>query len=78
MSPLYLNCGLCGRKQADGLLSRGYWGHLEVDPHGALQACPTCKEQHADWQGRLVGTLNGRAGARVPGAGMPGVAYGAS
>ncbi len=51
---LYLSCGLCGRKQADGLLSRGYWGHLDMPPHGTLRACPTCKEQHgADWEVRL-------------------------
>lgn len=50
---LYLRCGLCGRQQADGLLSRGYWGHLEVAADSTLQACPTCKEQHSDWEERL-------------------------
>ncbi len=58
---LYLTCGLCGRKQADGLLSRGYWGHLDAGAHGMLQACPMCKEQHADWENRLLATLNGAA-----------------
>jgi hypothetical protein len=56
MSRLYLNCGLCGRQQADGILSRGYWGHLEVTRTYVLQACPTCKEQHSDWEGRLRAT----------------------
>ena len=56
MSRLYLNCGLCGRQQADGILSRGYWGHLEVTRTYVLRACPTCKEQHSDWEGRLRAT----------------------
>jgi hypothetical protein len=55
MSRLYLHCGLCGRKQADGLLSRGFWGHLEAGSQ-ALCACPTCK-QSADWETRLLATL---------------------
>jgi hypothetical protein len=63
---LYLDCGLCGRKQADGLLSRGYWGHLEADGHGTLRACPTCKEQHAsDWESRLLAAVGG-AGSSQP------------
>ncbi|MGH3024758.1 MAG: hypothetical protein ACRDNI_13960 [Gaiellaceae bacterium] len=53
MSRLYLCCGLCGRQQADGLLSRGYWGHLDAGNGHALRACPTCKEQHSDWETRL-------------------------
>jgi hypothetical protein len=50
---LYLSCGLCGRKQADGLLSRGHWGHLEAADGNMLRACPTCKGQHTDWEHRL-------------------------
>ena len=53
MSRLFLICGLCGRQQADGLLSRGYWGHLEITSERTLRACPTCKEQHGDWEERL-------------------------
>ncbi|HSE82099.1 MAG TPA: hypothetical protein VLA87_10510 [Gaiellaceae bacterium] len=53
MSRLFLFCGLCGRQQADGLLSRGYWGHLDVGNGHALRACPACKEQYADWEARL-------------------------
>ncbi len=53
MARLYLVCGLCGRQQADGLLSRGYWGHLEVTSTYVLRACPTCKEQDSDWEARL-------------------------
>jgi hypothetical protein len=56
MSRLYLLCGLCGRQQADGLLSRGYWGHLEVTSTYVLRACPSCKEQHSDWESRLRAT----------------------
>jgi hypothetical protein len=56
---LYLSCGLCGRKQADGLLSRGFWGHLEQSGGDTLRACPTCKQQHTDWETRLVAAVNG-------------------
>jgi hypothetical protein len=59
MSNLYLTCGLCGRKQADGLLSRGAWGHHDAGAYGTLRACPTCKAQHDDWPERLVNGLNG-------------------
>jgi hypothetical protein len=62
MSRLYLLCGLCGRQQADGLLSRGYWGHLELGNGNALRACPTCKEQHDDWESRLRGMHDPSAG----------------
>jgi hypothetical protein len=53
MSPLMLHCGLCGRKQAEGLLSRGAWGHLEVSEGRMLRACPACKSQYHDWEDRL-------------------------
>ena len=55
---LYLTCGLCGRKQADGLLSRNLWGHMDDTPYGPLRACPTCKESHTDWQDKLMTTAN--------------------
>ncbi len=70
MSRLFLHCGLCGRKQADGLLSRGYWGHLELGNGTALRACPTCKVEHADWETRLRAQLNGHGGAHVGSAGF--------
>lgn len=57
MSRLYLHCGLCGRKQADGLLSRGFWAHIELGGGNALRACPTCK-QASDWEQRLRATLD--------------------
>jgi hypothetical protein len=69
MSRLYLYCGLCGRQQADGLLSRGYWGHLDLGGGQALCACPTCKEQHSDWETRL------RANAKPNALGVPGVPH---
>lgn len=56
---VFLHCHLCGRKQADGLLSRNYWGHLEVRVGAVLRACPTCKEAHGDWAERLRTSLNG-------------------
>lgn len=64
MSTLYLTCGLCGRKQADGLLSRCAWGHLDAGGQGMLCACPTCKTTHDDWDARLTSGLNGK-GASV-------------
>ena len=53
MSRLFLQCALCGRKQADGLLSRGYWGEFDGGNGTSLRVCPTCKATHADWQDRL-------------------------
>ena len=63
MSRLFLHCGLCGRKQADGLLSRGYWGHVELGAGHALRACPTCKQEHMDWEARLRASHTGGAAA---------------
>jgi len=54
---IYLECGLCGRKQADGLLSRAAWGHLDVGGGRVLQACRGCKELHHDWADRLRALL---------------------
>jgi hypothetical protein len=48
-----LYCVLCGRRQADGLLSRGAWGHFEVGDGRTLCACPGCKAQYRDWQDRV-------------------------
>ena len=63
MSRLFLHCGLCGRKQADGLLSRGHWGHVEIGNGVTLRACPTCKGARADWEERLRATLSVNGGA---------------
>ena len=70
MSRLFLRCVLCGRQQADGLISRATWGHLPVPPQldtphasgreGMLRACPQCVDRHPDWRERL-GALLGRA-----------------
>jgi len=59
MSRLYLSCHFCTRRQADGLLSRGYWGHVELGGGSALRACPACKEQYPDWEQRLRATVGG-------------------
>jgi hypothetical protein len=56
MSRLYLSCEFCGRKQADGLLSRWHWGHLDIGNGGELRACPGCKQQYPDWEERLRAT----------------------
>ena len=76
MSRLFLHCGLCGRKQADGLLSRGYWGQLETGSGTPLRACPTCKGTHADWEERLRLSLGG--GDPAPSTGYGGAAASAS
>lgn len=59
MSRLFMRCGFCDRQQADGLISRGFWGHVELGDGSALRACPTCKEQYPDWEQRLRASLNG-------------------
>ena len=54
MAMLYLQCAICGRKQAGGLLSAAAWGQAPL-PLGAardhpavsdssVRACPTCVE----------------------------------
>jgi hypothetical protein len=53
MSRLYLRCVICGRQQADGLLSRSAWGHVERADRTSASACPSCKEAHSDWEERL-------------------------
>jgi hypothetical protein len=58
MAGLFLHCTLCGRKQADGLLSRNAWGHLPLDSGHVLRACSTCKGQHGDWEVRLRATVS--------------------
>lgn len=69
MSRLFLHCEICARKQADGLISRGFWGHVVVE-QVEVHACPTCKESYPDWAERLRAPLNGnRAGGGWPGQG---------
>jgi hypothetical protein len=58
MSGLVLHCSLCGRKQADGLLSRNAWGHLPLDDGSVLRACSSCKGQYSDWEIRLRATVS--------------------
>lgn len=57
MAQLFLTCGLCGRKQSVGLLSRGFWGQLALGNGNVSHVCPPCKEQHSDWEDRLQATL---------------------
>jgi hypothetical protein len=56
--PLLLHCTLCGRKQADGLLSRNAWGHLPLEDGSVLRACSSCKAQYSDWEIRLRATVS--------------------
>ena len=53
MSPLYLRCGVCGRHQADGILSRSSWGHVSLSDGKNASACPECQEKHSDWEQRI-------------------------
>jgi glycerophosphoryl diester phosphodiesterase len=62
---LYLTCGLCGRKQAEGLLSRRRWSHLEDTPYGPLRACPLCQSRHPDWRSALLAVAAGVVGRAV-------------
>jgi hypothetical protein len=55
---LHLHCTLCGRKQADGLLSRNAWGHLPLEDGNVLRACSSCKGQYSDWDIRLRATVS--------------------
>jgi hypothetical protein len=55
---LLLHCTLCGRKQADGLLSRNAWGHLPLEDGSVLRACSSCKAQYSDWEIRLRATVS--------------------
>ncbi len=72
MSRLFLHCALCGRKQADGLLSRGYWGHLDTANGSPIRACPTCKGTHPDWEDRLRACAVDATVAAAPHAGTGG------
>jgi hypothetical protein len=65
MSRLYLRCGICGRQQAMGLLSRASWGHVERPDQTSASACPHCRESHSDWEERL---RNGQAPAAYGGS----------
>lgn len=56
--PLLLHCTLCGRKQADGLLSRNAWGHLSLEDGNVLRACSSCRSQYSDWEIRLRATVS--------------------
>lgn len=58
MAGLFLHCTLCGRKQADGLLSRNAWGHLPLDDGTVLRACSSCKGERSDWEIRLRATVS--------------------
>jgi hypothetical protein len=54
-----MHCGICGRKQAEGLLSKNAWGHLEISEGQTLRACPTCKADYVDWEQRLRVSVQG-------------------
>jgi hypothetical protein len=53
VSRLYLRCAICGRQQADGLLSRAAWVHVVRADRSSASVCPTCKETHSDLEKRL-------------------------
>lgn len=60
MAVLYLQCAICGRRQAGGLLSAAAWGVTRL-PEGvasdhpaisdsSVRACPTCIGRDAQWE----------------------------
>ena len=61
---LLLRCVLCGRTQADGLLSRGLWGFVLLADGRTAQACPTCKT-NVDWEERVRAVTDGERVAGV-------------
>jgi hypothetical protein len=74
MSRLYLECGLCGRRQADGLLSRAAWSHVQLGDGRTMSVCAGCKGSNSDWEERLRGRVASQAGS--PETGTFGVAHG--
>ena len=67
MTRLYLHCVLCGRKQADGLLSGAAWDTLALPSHvvvehpavhgSKVRAGPGCATQHRNWHAAALATL---------------------
>jgi hypothetical protein len=53
VSRLNLHCELCGREQANGLLSGAAWGKVELSPDLILRACPNCRSTEPDWETQL-------------------------
>jgi hypothetical protein len=59
MLKLYLVCAICGRRQADGLISGAAWGRTELPPgttveHPAVKGttlltCPSCVSSDPAW-----------------------------
>lgn len=67
MSKLYMSCTLCGRKQAQGLLSHASWAIVEVSGGSSHRVCPTCREAHHDWEERVrVAVVQTENGSVVP------------
>ena len=54
MAGLFVTCAICGRKETLGLLSAGAWNAVQMEQGGVLHACPTCTEQHHDWEERAL------------------------
>ena len=59
MSTLYLRCIVCGRQQANGILSRSSWGHVSLEDGRNASACPECKDKHSDWEERVQSSTPG-------------------
>jgi hypothetical protein len=60
MSRLYLVCAICGRRQADGLISGAAWARMELPPGAAIEhpavrgttllTCPSCVAGDPAWE----------------------------
>jgi hypothetical protein len=52
---------MCGRQQADGILSRSAWGHVSLADGKSASACPQCKNQYSDWEQRVQTGATGQS-----------------
>ena len=62
---MFVTCSLCGRKASVGLLSRNLWGEVEANG-GVERACPTCREEHSDWEQQLLASAGADASRDEP------------
>ena len=67
MATLYLHCAICGRKQANGLISGAAWGKAPLPPGAAVEhpavrdstvrACPTCVGKDVGWASNALAAV---------------------
>jgi hypothetical protein len=63
VAQLYLHCAICGRRQADGLLSGAAWGRVQNPGDSSMvRVCPGCMGKYPDWQQRVLASLGASPG----------------